>query len=88
MIDEFLAALPAHKCSLHLTHNQHLAYYSTVEHEDATEQLDWVSEEQRKLAIARNEMWEIQWYPETPIGFHKLCAAELGPLLEALRERQ
>lgn len=88
MIDDFFAALPAHKCSLHLTHNEHLSYYATVEEEDRRGHWDWVSEEQRQLAVERNEMWQIQWYPETPVGFHSLCAAELGPLLEALRERQ
>jgi hypothetical protein len=88
MIDDFLAALPAHKCSLHLTHNEHLSYYSTVEEEDRNGHWNWVSEAQRQLAIQRNEMWQIQWYPETPVGFHSLCAAELGALLEAVREHQ
>lgn len=59
---------PAHKASSHLTHNQHLAYYRTVAEaiEDEDHGMDdWVSEEQKQKAIATNDCWTLQWYPET-----------------------
>lgn len=77
---------PRHKASLHLTHNQHKAYYRTVAEsiEDGEHGYDdWVSEEQKQKAIATNECWTLQWYPETPIGFCILAAADLDVLLEA-----
>ena len=88
MTDEFLSKLPKHEASLHLTHNQHKDYYETV-----SEAIDngthgytvdcWVSEEQRLKAIATNECWTLHWYPDTPVGFCLLSAADLAPLLEA-----
>jgi hypothetical protein len=79
---------PAHKASLHLTHNQHLAYYRTVAEaiEDGDHGMDdWVSEEQKQKAIATNDCWTLQWYPETPVGFCILAAADLDVLLAAAR---
>lgn len=84
-----LYGFPAHAASLHLTHNQHKAYYETVEQwdkgsEDACR--DWVSEEQRGKAIAANDVWELQWYPHTPIGSYCLLACDLGELMMVANE--
>jgi hypothetical protein len=77
---------PDHKAALHLTHNDHLSYYQTVAQSIETGDhgyCDWVSEEQKQKAIDTNDCWFIQWYPETPIGFCLLAAADLDVLLEA-----
>lgn len=77
---------PAHKASLHLTHNDHTTCYETVESYCSRpyfDDKDWVSEEQKKKAFETQEIWELQWYPETPVGFYKLIAADLDVLLEA-----
>jgi hypothetical protein len=80
---------PEHKASLHLTHNEHKGYYLTVA--QAVERQDhgynnWVSEEQKQKAIETNECWYLQWYPETPVGFCILAAADLDVLLKAALE--
>lgn len=82
---------PPHKASLHLTHNDHKSYYKTVA--EAIEQDDfgygdddWVSPEQKQKAIDTNECWTLQWYPETPVGFCKLSAADFDVLLAAANE--
>lgn len=79
---------PKHEASMCLTHNEHKAYYRTVD--EAIREEDhgythdcWVSPEQRQKAIDTNECWTLQWYPETPIGFHILSAADLDVLLKA-----
>ena len=80
---------PDHKASLHLTHNQHKAYYKTVvqEIEDGGFGYeDWVSPEQKQKAIDTDECWTLQWYPETPVGFCLLSAADLDVLLAAALE--
>ena len=79
---------PRHEASLHLTHNQHKAYYRTVQDEidddgHGYREDDWISSEQRQKAIDTNECWTLQWYPDTPIGSYVLSAADLEPLLEA-----
>jgi len=79
---------PLHKAAMHLHHNEHLSYYRTVA--ESIEDGDhgytsdcWVSEEQKQKAIASNECWVLQWYPETPIGFCLMAAADLDVLLAA-----
>jgi len=81
---------PRHEASLHLTHNQHKAYYLTVEQsierdDHGYQADDWVSEEQKQKAIATNECWTLQWYPDTPIGSYTMSAADLDVLLDAAR---
>lgn len=82
---------PKHEASLHLTHNQHKSYYETVQ--DAIDNGthgydDWVSEEQKQKAIETNECWTLQWYPDTPVGFCLMSAADLDVLLEAARAEE
>lgn len=82
---EFAAVLPPHKASLHLEHNPHLGYLQSVEQWDEEQEkwADWVSPDERAKAIATNEIWTLQWYPETPIGFHALAASSLAALMAA-----
>lgn len=78
---------PEHKASLHLEHNEHKAMYQTVavylEENDWFKDDEWVSPEQKQKALDTNELWRLQWYPDTPIGFYTLMAADLDVLLEA-----
>ena len=78
---------PQHKGSLTLTHNGHKDYYEAVESYERSSfpesPIGWVSEEQRRKAIEADDVWVLQWYPETPIGFVRLAACDLSALLEA-----
>jgi len=80
-IEEFTALLPAHKASLHLTHNQHLAYYETVEQYLSDRDFSFQCDTDREESISSNEIWELQWYPDTPIGFYSIAAPTLGKLM-------
>ncbi len=67
---------PKHKASMHITHNEHLTNYQTVEeYSESGYAPHWVSEEEKKQAIATNSVWEFQWYPETPIGSYAIAAS-------------
>ncbi len=71
--------------SLTLSHNDHKSNYMTVaEHSDVSqfEPHEWVNEDQRQQAIETGELWQLQWYPDTPVGFCRKLAADLGVLLE------
>ena len=77
---------PDHAVSLHLTHNEHKSYYQSVEQAIADENHGytddcWVSDEEKQKAIETNDCWILQWYPDTPVGFHILAAHDLYVLL-------
>ena len=77
--------LPPHKCGLYLEHNAYKDIYQTVE--QAVRELDENYEEawlpgEREKALQTGEIWTLQWYPDTPIGFWFKIAASLEALLE------
>jgi hypothetical protein len=76
---------PEHKTSLHVTHNQHLGYYETIEQAIATttyDRRDFPDEAEIARCIETGEVWEIQWYPRTPVSFNRVCAATLSRALQ------
>lgn len=78
--------LPPHKASLILTHNDHTTNYETVKEWSDRTDPGWISEEQKRKAIDANDVWEIQWYPETPVGFYVAAAHDLGALLDYVNQ--
>lgn len=76
--------LPAHKCGLYLTHNEHRDYYETLSEFISTRDGladDFESQAQRELAIQTGECWVLQWYPDTPVGFNRVAAPTLEDVL-------
>ena len=79
--------LPKRKASLIIEHNPHKNYYETVEeHVNGFCPDSWASEEERVNSIMGNELWTIQWYPETPVGFCVVHASTLDAALAAANE--
>ncbi len=79
---------PMHECGLYLEHNEHRdVYMKLAEFEKEQNEchngnyFDWVSEEQRQLALEHNSFWRLQWYPDTPISFYIASAYDLDVLL-------
>jgi len=83
--------LPRHKASLSINHNDHKDYYMTVadlmtsEHPSLDKDY-FVSDEDLQVCIDTNELWEIQWYPDTPVGFYKVCGSTLEIILARAME--
>lgn len=82
--------LPKH-IAFELSHNDPERVYETVADRinreisaDYFADDAWVSAEQKAKAIETNSIWTAHWYPDTPVGFHVLHAADLDVLLEAL----
>lgn len=75
--------LPAHKCGLFLTHNEHRDYYEDLEKFIYNNRIDddFASPEAMQRAIDTDECWTLQWYPETPVGFCRVAAPTLEELL-------
>lgn len=87
----FEKLLPRHKGSLHLTHNEHKANYETVkeflDHKKAMDlAYEFTAPDGEKLAIATDEIWELQWYPDNPVGFDLVFAHTFASLVEWLAQ--
>lgn len=81
---------PAHKCGLFLTHNEHRNYYESVAEwlEKPLNKPEWKNDDARLRAIDMDEVWILQWYPKTPIGFNFVAAPTLEELLEFAAETE
>lgn len=83
--------LPKHNCELSITHNPHKSNYETVKDLIDFRNLtidDFVSEKEMNLCIENNELWEIQWYPNTPIGFYCVYGHTLESVLNKALENE
>lgn len=76
--------LPKDEAGLFLTHNEFKGYYQTAEEWVKKSPCPpvWQSGDERKKAIDTNEIWTLQWYPNTPVGFNLIAASTLENLLE------
>ncbi|MGI9451959.1 MAG: hypothetical protein ACR2QH_15155 [Geminicoccaceae bacterium] len=78
--------------SLSIEHNSHANNYQTAKEwlddlEDSLDwRADWVSEEERTKALQTGEIWELQWYPDTPVGFYHLLASSFEALMATANE--
>lgn len=79
---------PNHKSGLYLSHNEHKDYYQTakyfIEEEESNKKdvLQWATGTSRERCIETDEIWRLQWYPNTPIGFYVIYGATLEEVLE------
>lgn len=86
----FERLLPPHKAELLLVHAPHTVNYETVEQYIARTEdmqrgkLDWVADGEHERAIAANDLWYLQWYPDTPVGSYCFYAASFGALVARL----
>ena len=77
--------LPKHKCGLHISHNEHRDVYETVE--EFYEMDDFISKAEWEKAVAEDSVWVLHWYPETPVGFHRIAASTLEAIEAKLKEK-
>lgn len=76
--------LPNDKAGLYLIHNEHKGYYESASQwlSNKLPQPSWKSEASKAAAIETDEIWTLQWYPRTPVGFNYIAAPTLEELLE------
>ena len=82
--------LPKYDVSLHISHNQHKGYYkSTAEYlsrpfgTGGFDPDEWISREDFDAAIAQDSVWEIQWYPDTPVASCTVYGSTFANALKA-----
>lgn len=73
--------LPKHACGLYLTHNEHRNYYESAVEWVGNRDAQFKNEESKERAIATDSVWVLQWYPDTPVGFHMIAAPTLEEVL-------
>lgn len=76
-----LEVLPKHSVSLTIEHNPHKLNYESVEVYLSRSLVVFRSERDKDEAIALDELWTLQWYPDTPVGFQSIAAQRLYDLL-------
>ncbi len=79
-------ALPArHGFGLSLRHNPHFGYHESVgeylNSHDGYEQSEWISEQDYQKSLATGELWELIWYPDSPVGSYTIRGATLEAIL-------
>jgi len=80
---------PDHKGSLHITHNPHRNNYETIEDYcefRKADDDDWATPTSRQRAIETDNLWEVQWYPNTPVGFNVRYGVSLEEILDSIKE--
>jgi hypothetical protein len=78
--------LPEHKASFHLMHNEHKACYEPIEQYVERHYIkEDLTPEMRQRIIEADSIWELQWYPNTPVGFNKVVGSTLQEVLAAAR---
>lgn len=84
IVSALINALPTYKVGMTLEHNANRFFYETVEEylEGSSCPPSFVSEDQKSIACSTNELWELQWYPDTAVGSYRIASPTLAGLLE------
>ena len=84
--------LPKH-INITIEHNPHATIYESAEEyikeklaSESWEEHDFISEADKHECIRTNEIWTIQWYPNTPVGFNYVVASTLEKALAKANE--
>ena len=88
-MDKATIPVPPHKGSMILTVDGHKAVYESVEDYlkgFGEEHTSFSSDEEKRLAIETDTIWELQWYPDTPVGFYCIGAASPEALMAAYED--
>lgn len=80
----FVDTLPQHKAGLSIEHNPHKNIYESVEKYVGDDDASWVSEIEKQKAFETDELWELQWYPDGPVGFCLIRGASLQSVMVAM----
>ena len=72
--------------TLSISFNEHSVNYMTAKQEledfgKDFEEDEWVSRGEKELALEKNSVWMLRWFPDTPIGSCTRKASSLEALL-------
>lgn len=71
-----------------ITHNGHFINYETIaQYIEGCDYLNNMDKKDVQKCIETNQIWEIQWYPYTPISFYSVAASTLERCLEIINSQ-
>lgn len=88
---DFLSLLPDHKAELSLSHNPHRNFYQTVEEYvkiSDVHDAEWVNAVEMTAAIAEDELWVLEWYPDTPVGSYRILGVSFYSIMSVLQDQK
>lgn len=89
-LEDFLRGLlRGEHSNLTLTFNDHTTNYIDAAKEYADGDMpadEWISESDRDKALGLNQVWTLQWYPETPVSSDLKRASSLAALMSWVAE--
>jgi hypothetical protein len=74
---------------MHIEHQPNATNYETVEEwlqYNDEHKFAEITREDRAEMLRTNEIWIVQWYPITPVGFYAVAAATLDKALQLANE--
>jgi len=75
-----------------ISRNEHRTNYESVQEYFSECGGGWKEDdilpEDLKECILKDEIWEVQWYPRTPISFYYVAAATLERCLEIINSKE
>jgi hypothetical protein len=73
--------------SMTITHNEHKLYYQTAKQfiEEGHVKSCFINQEEIDKAIETDEVWSVQWYPDTPVGSCIVYASTLSVIFEHIQ---
>lgn len=85
MTNKSLYPLPAHEI-LYITHNENRSFYQHLRDYIQSYPDIFDNLEMNDRCIKEDEIWEIRWYPMTPIRFFIVYATTLDEVIKLMHE--
>lgn len=85
-MDKFKQLLARCKCGVYITVNEHRDSYESVEHWLANMAVlghEVVDQEVKRKMIEMDTIIDLQFYPDTPIGFYKVLHFDIDAAFDA-----
>ncbi len=73
------------KCGVYLTVNRYRDYYDTIE-QAVAEIKNETDEETKQRILATGQLYELQFYPDTPVGSYRIFGSSLEEVLNRANE--
>lgn len=70
------------------TCNDHKLCYAEIREYVKEKDDNFFSEEDKKACIDSNKIYELRWYPDSPIGSYCICAPSPERILEILKQEE